>query len=79
MKKRKNKQVDNQSSQSKLERRLEALIVLFAGLLSQEKNATSERAKEKAATLLLEGGISQDNVAFLLGINRNKVTKISKK
>lgn len=63
--------------QSRIERRLEALIVLFAGLLSQG-GAGSERAKEKVAVLLLRGGISQDSVALLLGIKRGKVTKASK-
>ncbi len=69
---------DIHDPQLRIEKRLEVVIVLLAELLSKNDNVATDRVKEKAAALLLEGGVSQDNTARFLGMNRNKVTRISK-
>ncbi len=67
-----------QSDQNKgVEGRLEAIVTLLAELLPQN-NTMAERAKDKAAVALLKAGISQDESAKLLGIKRNRVTKVAK-
>jgi hypothetical protein len=55
-----------------IEGRLEAIIVLLSELLPQN-NPASEKAREKAVTKLVDGGVSTTQTAKLLSMRRERV------
>lgn len=59
---------------------LDALVVLMAGLLEQiaKDKANVQNTKEKAATILVAGGLSQERTGKMLGMQKKKVVKAAK-
>ena len=59
---------------------LDALIVLLGELLQQtsgDKEST-QAAREKAAAILVAGGLTQERAAKLLGMQKKKVVRATK-
>ena len=66
------------NSEQSLAPRLEAMIVLLTASLMQTSGAPSAAAREKAAAVLVSGGMSMEKAAKLLSLQKSKVVSATK-
>jgi len=72
-----------QATNKKLEKRLDALVVLVAGILrlmmTDKKPGQISALKKKVAALLISGGIPKNDAAKIVGIDIHNISGNRKK
>lgn len=66
------------NAEQSLAPRLEAIIVLLTGNLTQASGPLSAATREKAAAVLVSGGMSMEKAAKLVSLKKSRVVSASK-